>query len=341
MSSIVSEAAGNPHDIVDDRLDNLPFSLVCLDMDGTMLNDAHQISEQTASCLNMLSSLGVTIAIATGRSHASVIEYLQKSLVLCQEFVPVIAFNGSVCLLVSTSTWEITETVFKTDIDRESLDPLLKMCNDRTSTDEKDTVVLQYYDGNTGAVNVAKGVSESVEEKKLLQRYAELTGKDQIIVPSYESLADEQGILPVKCLALTPDVDRLIERAHKELPVDAFHVIRGSPFPFFVEFLRPGANKGTAVEKLVDWLQNNSLNSSNNSIAATSATIDTTIKRYSLDNTIAFGDGENDCEMLAVVGHGVAMLNGRPAAKSAAKDITSFTNDQNGVAKYLESVFFV
>jgi hypothetical protein len=41
-------------------------------------------------------------------------------------------------------------------------------------------------------------------------------------------------------LVFTSDVDQLMEVAEKELPKDTFHMIRGSPYPFFVEFLLPG-----------------------------------------------------------------------------------------------------
>jgi hypothetical protein len=43
-----------------------------------------------------------------------------------------------------------------------------------------------------------------------------------------------------KILLLTNDPDGLIETVQKELPPNMFHVIRGSPDPFFVEFLLPG-----------------------------------------------------------------------------------------------------
>ncbi|MFD1466207.1 Cof-type HAD-IIB family hydrolase [Lapidilactobacillus mulanensis] len=50
---------------------------------------------------------------------------------------------------------------------------------------------------------------------------------------------------------------------------------------------------------------------------------------------IAFGDEQNDREMLTNVGWGVAMANGAPAIKSLAKDVTTLTNDQDGLADYL------
>lgn len=53
-------------------------------------------------------------------------------------------------------------------------------------------------------------------------------------------------------------------------------------------------------------------------------------------NIIAFGDEHNDVTMLDYAGWGVAMQNASDAAKKAANDVTPLTNDQDGVAKYLE-----
>lgn len=56
---------------------------------------------------------------------------------------------------------------------------------------------------------------------------------------------------------------------------------------------------------------------------------------YDNKDTVAFGDGLNDLEMIENVGFGIAMLNGRDDVKSASKDITKYTNQDDGVAKYL------
>lgn len=56
-------------------------------------------------------------------------------------------------------------------------------------------------------------------------------------------------------------------------------------------------------------------------------------------NTIAFGDGENDIEMLYEANVGVAMKNGGKVLKSYADDITDYTNDEGGVGEYLKDFF--
>lgn len=54
-----------------------------------------------------------------------------------------------------------------------------------------------------------------------------------------------------------------------------------------------------------------------------------------LENVIAFGDADNDADMIKNVGIGIAMENASSLTKSAAKDFTASNND-DGVAKYLE-----
>ena len=49
------------------------------------------------------------------------------------------------------------------------------------------------------------------------------------------------------------------------------------------------------------------------------------------EETMAFGDGENDISMLKAAGIGVAMGNASDQIKEAADEVT-LTNDQDGVA---------
>lgn len=56
----------------------------------------------------------------------------------------------------------------------------------------------------------------------------------------------------------------------------------------------------------------------------------------STKDTIAFGDSDNDIEMLEIVGDGIAMKNAKIDLKT--NKITEFTNNEDGVAKYLEKM---
>lgn len=54
---------------------------------------------------------------------------------------------------------------------------------------------------------------------------------------------------------------------------------------------------------------------------------------------LAFGDEENDREMLEFAGHGVAMKNAIPDLIQIAQDVTLFTNHEDGLARYLADYF--
>ena len=54
---------------------------------------------------------------------------------------------------------------------------------------------------------------------------------------------------------------------------------------------------------------------------------------------IAFGDDEGDLDMLLEAGVGVIMKNAKDNVKSKVKYITDYTNDEDGVAKFLSEYF--
>ena len=101
--------------------------MVALDLDGTLLNNSHELSEITISTLRKLSDLGIIISIVTGRSSGSVADYLHQ-LNLSQPFVPVVCYNGAFGLLYSrdnSSNIFDKETLFEHPVHHESTDKLI------------------------------------------------------------------------------------------------------------------------------------------------------------------------------------------------------------------------
>lgn len=62
-------------------------------------------------------------------------------------------------------------------------------------------------------------------------------------------------------------------------------------------------------------------------------------KNTSIDCVMAFGDNGNDVGLLASCGYGVAMKNGSAQAKKAAKYISDYTNNEQGVLRFINSFF--
>ena len=62
-------------------------------------------------------------------------------------------------------------------------------------------------------------------------------------------------------------------------------------------------------------------------------------KNTSINCVMAFGDNGNDVDLLASCGYGVAMKNGSAQAKKAAKYISDYTNNEQGVLRFINSFF--
>jgi hydroxymethylpyrimidine pyrophosphatase-like HAD family hydrolase len=59
----------------------------------------------------------------------------------------------------------------------------------------------------------------------------------------------------------------------------------------------------------------------------------------SLDNITVFGDNINDIEMFKIAGTSVAVSNALDEVKKEATIVLPYSNDEDGVAKYLQKIF--
>lgn len=66
------------------------IKLAVFDVDGTILNDSHQLEEEVAASLRNISNKGVTVALATGRSMYTV-KHIRESI---DSKMPLILLNG-------------------------------------------------------------------------------------------------------------------------------------------------------------------------------------------------------------------------------------------------------
>ena len=96
-------------------------------------------------------------------------------------------------------------------------------------------------------------------------------------------------------------------------PSDKYRAFKTQPI--MIEFQDPNINKGTGLERVCELLN------------------------ISTDEVLAFGDMDNDIEMLKTAGHGVCLLNGSDETKASADAVTDYTNNEDGLARYIEDYF--
>jgi 5-amino-6-(5-phospho-D-ribitylamino)uracil phosphatase len=128
---------------------------------------------------------------------------------------------------------------------------------------------------------------------------------------------DLRQILPSDptCLLIHSDENQ-VEKIRNHLSVVHADLIDhrrwGAPW-HVIEIVKSGINKAVGLKKVADYYQ------------------------IPPERIIAFGDEDNDLEMIEFAGYGIAMGNAIPQLKNIAKDVTK-SNEEDGVALYLEQL---
>jgi Cof subfamily protein (haloacid dehalogenase superfamily) len=105
------------------------------------------------------------------------------------------------------------------------------------------------------------------------------------------------------------DIRKHLSDLHAEV-ID--HRRWGAPF-HVIEIVKSGLNKAVGLKRISDHFG------------------------VPADRIIAFGDEDNDLEMIEYAGHGVAMGNAIPQLQSISNFVTK-TNEEDGIAHYIEDV---
>ena len=152
---------------------------------------------------------------------------------------------------------------------------------------------------------------EDPELRPLADFYTNHTGAPYEFFSSYEEVWDLPSI---KLLIVSPNEEHreeVMAKLFQELgPINAFR-----SNPEFCEILPTGVNKGVGLQALCEELG------------------------VPMSEVIAFGDSENDVEMLSMAGCGIAVANSRDSAKTAACKVSQWTNEEDCVAQELDILF--
>ena len=128
-----------------------------------------------------------------------------------------------------------------------------------------------------------------------------------------QSLDRFRGRCPSKIIFVgAPPVLDEQERHFRSLWRNSVYICR--TWDYYLEFLDPKANKASGLEAL-----------------ALAYGID-------LSEVAAFGDAQNDISMLQKVGLGIAMANAKSEVKNAARRVSPWTNNEDGIAREWELI---
>lgn len=262
--------------------------LIVLDLDGTLLTDEKQISDQTFQALQRARQEGHEVIIATGRPYRSSIEYYEA----LELHSPIVNFNGSLAHHPKDETW-----------------PHYHKTIERATVEEIITFSTPFQVQNV--------VAEVLDKVYLAEH-------DELLMPIFNYGESNIEYGDILSLLQTPTTSLLIQSTDEHFEamrqsitstyanvVD--HYVWGAPY-HMIELVPAGVTKATGVEHVA--------------------------KQYGIprERIIAFGDNANDVKMLQYAGTGVAMSNAIPEAQEAA-DLLTRSNNEDGIAHYLESHF--
>lgn len=213
----------------------MKYKLVCIDMDGTLLNRHHKVDEANKEALIKAHSMGVHIAISTGRMYTDA-EYYSNLIGLKS---PIIASNGA--LIKEKGTEEV---IYKSVLDE---DILLKLLD-----------IFSKYNLKPIFHTPKKSYSGSVLYKLVMQ-YAKFTGlmgkniKIEYVKHNkkWNSILSNEKNNIVKCEVIDKDEKKIKEVRSFLEKIDEIQLASSSKYNF--EVTCKGVSKGSAVKALAEY----------------------------------------------------------------------------------------
>ncbi|MFO3717976.1 Cof-type HAD-IIB family hydrolase [Anaerococcus sp. ENR1011] len=121
----------------------------------------------------------------------------------------------------------------------------------------------------------------------------------------------EEKVARINFMGNQDELDKFYEENKEALEKD-YMTMRNETYS--LEVLKKSSGKANSLKKLCEYLD------------------------IDLANVAYFGDGANDIEAIKLAGLGIAMGNAKEETKEAADYVTS-TNDEAGLAEFLEKIF--
>lgn len=277
------------------------INLIATDMDGTLLNAAHEISEENIQAIKYAQSQGITVVIATGRAFYEANAPINQT----DLKVPYICLNGAE---VRDESFNIMST---SNLNRELINRITVELN-------KENIFYQVYT-NLGIytenplrdleiyIDIAQRAGQEADVEKIKSGIQKRIDNGTLkVVENYDKIQDTPGEIVMKILAFDSDlekIDRVSETLAKSESLAISSSSRGN-----IEITHSDAQKGIALNTIAERLN------------------------IDMENVMAIGDNMNDVSMLERVGYSVAMENAAPEVKAIAKYETD-SNEQSGVGK--------
>lgn len=206
------------------------YKLIAIDMDGTLLNDHHEVPENVKSALHQAKKQGIKVVLCSGRPIGGMRSYI-KQLSLDEDGDYAIAYNGA--FVQNTYSNEVVaELSLKHDDLQNLYDHSLEL-----------NTPMHFFD-----VNGLYTPNADISEYSVLESYLNK------IPLGYRQVSDVPKDISIPKIMYINKPEKLTHtiQALPESLKDQYNIVQSSPY--FLEFVHPSASKGNAVSKLAELL---------------------------------------------------------------------------------------
>ena len=269
---------------------------VFFDIDGTLVNDRKSVLKSTKEAIKIVKDQGVLVGVATGRGP-----FFVKDLMDDLDLDFAVTYNGQYI-------FNKERVLFASPIDKRSL-----------------RQVIAYAKENRK--EIAMGTRQDVIGSRIMS--FGLSPLSQLVsrfVPKFLTRTVSQSFNSMVSKALPQKEDDLLDLINQPI------------YQVLMLMTPEESNQAASEFEYLKFTRSNPfaadiINQGNSKLEG----IRRVGKEYGFDlnQVMAFGDSDNDLEMLAGVGMSVAMGNGSSSVKEVAKHITT-SNQEDGIHKALE-----
>ncbi len=279
------------------------IKLFVSDIDGTLLNEKHELAPETQAAIHKLREAGVSFMVASGRNY----EAIQVAIAQMNINIKCIALNGG------DYRDNQGKSIITHPIEEEAVDAMYAIIQQSDAT-------LEYYCEN--------GSYTQIEQDKLIDVYTEnfmcifdtTYAKARAFVEGMalkEYMITEKDFAKIKAnkiLKLEFHFRNLSEKNRiNNLLKDVKGIHLTSSAPLNIEITHHKATKGNMIEEVCDYYG------------------------YQKEEVVVIGDSANDISMLTRFPNSYAMGNAPQAIKDVATHVAK-DNAHNGVAHVIEQI---
>lgn len=208
----------------------MKYKMICIDMDGTLLNDDKNISSRNHEALKMAQEKGVKVVVSTGRLFTSANNYADAIGIK----VPVISSNGAYI-----REKDRDEVIYENKLDLDKCKKIIDIAYKYDTTVYVNTITSVIATDINGSTEFYRKINSTLPPDRRIEI---------IIAKNWEEAFSKYKDSIIKCLVSTEEYEKL-DKIREEI-LSAVDVEIASSAINNIEIMNKGVSKGRAVEIL-------------------------------------------------------------------------------------------